>query len=113
MAPGREGGCWRFSGGRIAKVDARGAVRDLWAYQWTQTNTPVQAVCEDAWGNLYVGTYGDGVFRYGRDGSVTRIASPDLNHNGVLSLWVDDEGWLWVGTNGGGLNRVRASMFTL
>ena len=113
MAAGRDGGCWRFSNGRIAKVDARGAVNDLWAYQWKQSPTPVTSVCEDAAGNLYVGTYGDGVFRYGRDGSVAHIASPDLNHNGVLSLWVDDEGWLWVGTNGGGLNRVRASMFKL
>ncbi len=113
MAAGRNEGCWRFSDGRIAKVDARGGVHDFGAYQWKQTPTPVTAVCEDAAGNLFVGTHGDGVFRYGRDGSVTRIASPDLNHNGVLSLWVDDEGWLWVGTNGGGLNRVRASMFTL
>ena len=113
MAASRYGGCWRFSNGRIAKVDARGEVNDFGAYKWEQTPTPVTAVCEDASGNLFVGTYGNGVFRYGHDGSVTHIKSPDLNHNSVLSLWMDDEGWLWVGTNGKGLNRVRASTFTL
>ena len=113
VAGSKTGGCWRFCNERVELVGAHGTVRDLGTYQWNQTTTPVQAVCEDADGNLFVGTYGDGVFRYGRDGSVTRIASPDLNHNGVLSLWVDREGWLWVGTNGGGLNRVRPSMFTL
>ena len=114
IAASKTGGCWRFCDGRVELVTAHGTVRDLGAYQWSQSATPVQAVCEDAEGNLFVGTYGDGVFRYGRDGSVTHISSPaDLNHSGVLSLWVDREGWLWVGTNGGGLNRVRPSMFML
>lgn len=109
----KTGGCWRFCEGRVELVGTHGTTRDLGAYQWKQSSTPVTAACEDAVGNLYVGTYGDGVFRYGRDGSVAHITSPDLNHNGVLSLWVDDEGCLWVGTNGGGLNRVRPSLFML
>ena len=34
-----------------------------------------------------------------------------LSHSYVLSLRMDGEGSLWVGTDGGGLNRVRRQMF--
>src|SRR5205823_992082 len=34
-----------------------------------------------------------------------------LSHSSILSLVMDREGCLWVGTNGGGLNRVKRQVF--
>lgn len=108
------GGYWQFQGGRVMKCSTNQVVRVLGDYSWDQNRTPVTSACEDAEGNLFVGTHGEGVFCYDRNGIVTRISSPEvLNHNSVLSLWVDREGCLWVGTNGGGLNRVKPSLFML
>ncbi len=109
----RSGGYWQFYDGRILRCSTNRVVRDVGAYSWDQTRTPVRAVSEDADGNLFVGTYGEGVFRYDRQGGVTQITSPPLNHKSVLSLCLDREGCLWVGTDGGGLNRVKPPMFEI
>lgn len=108
------GGYWQLANGRVQKWNANGLERDAGAYGWTkQSATPVTVAREDLAGNLYVGTFGDGVYRYAASGEVTHIASPILNHNTVLSLCLDREGSLWVGTDGGGANRVKPQRFEL
>jgi signal transduction histidine kinase/ligand-binding sensor domain-containing protein len=110
----KRGGYWRLANGRIQKCVENRVERDLGAYPWTRpTNTPpVMAACEDLDGNLVVGTYGYGVYWFDAEGKATRISTEDgLSHDSVLSLTVDREGCLWVGTNGGGLNRVRRKSF--
>jgi signal transduction histidine kinase/ligand-binding sensor domain-containing protein len=83
-----------------------------WEYPWTNS-VPV-AACEDLEGNLVVGTYGDGVYWFDNEGNWTKFSGPEgLSHSSVLSVIVDREGSLWVGTNGGGLNRIRKLMFTV
>lgn len=106
------GGHWRFGDGRIEKWNSSGLERELGTYPWDQTQTPVTTACEDAQGNLFIGTWGNGVYRFTAAGVVTHIASPAvLNHNTVLSLCSDREGSLWVGTDGGGVNRVNPQVF--
>ena len=107
----RRGGYWRLANGRIQKCVENRVERDLGAYPWANTLT-IAAACEDLEGNLVVGTHGDGVYWFNAEGKATRISKEDgLSHNSVLSLTVDREGCLWVGTNGGGLNRVRRKSF--
>ena len=83
----------------------------------------VMAILEDRAGNLWVGT-DSGLFRYDNLKDSTRAdpqrkgrypsthyshdpAQPNsLSYNYVLSLLEDTEGILWVGTGGGGLNRL-------
>ncbi|HOX56444.1 MAG TPA: two-component regulator propeller domain-containing protein [Candidatus Paceibacterota bacterium] len=105
------GGYWRLANGRIQKWKGDRLERDLGAYPWTSTLS-IFAACEDQNGNLVVGTYGDGVYWFDADGKATRISKQEgLSHDSVLAVTVDREGCLWVGTNGGGLNRVKRKLF--
>jgi ligand-binding sensor domain-containing protein/signal transduction histidine kinase len=113
----KSGGYWRLADGRIQKWNGTRLVRDLAAYQWkwTATNSTVTCACEDAQGNPIVGTWGEGVFWYDANGHATQISTAQgLSQNArgiVLSLCLDREGNLWVGTDGGGLNRVKKRVF--
>jgi ligand-binding sensor domain-containing protein/signal transduction histidine kinase len=106
------GGHWRFTNGRIQKWNANVMERDIGAYGWNQYKTLINAVVEDTQGNLYVGTHGEGVYCYKTSGEVAHISGPDvLNHNTIFSLWLDRDETLWVGTDGGGLNRLIPKRF--
>ena len=105
----RQGGYWRLADGRIQKWTANRLERDLGPYPWTNT-VLIAAACEDQQGNLVVGTYGDGVYWFNAEGKFTRLAD-ELSQRYILSLTVDREGCLWVGTDGGGLNRVKRQIF--
>ncbi|MDB6109266.1 MAG: Histidine kinase [Pedosphaera sp.] len=105
------GGHWRLVDGRVQKWDANRLERDWGAYPWTNGVT-VYAACEDLQGNLVVGTLGQGIFWFDAQGKATCLSTNDgLSENTILSLQSDREGSLWVGTDGGGLNRVKRQVF--
>ena len=66
----------------------------------------VRAVAVDRGGNLAVGTLDDGVWL--NTAGVWRHLSTEqgLSYKTVLSLYFDHGNTLWVGTDGGGLDRV-------
>ncbi|MBD1210623.1 MAG: hypothetical protein H9535_19500 [Ignavibacteria bacterium] len=72
------------------------------------SNNKVYSICEDAHGNLWVGTE-EGLCRFNADnGSFTRYTHhptkpSSLSHNIVRVVYTDRHGALWVGTFGGGL----------
>ena len=102
----RSGGCWCLAGGVIEKWKADGGRRVFSRYPWS--DAAVKSACEDQDGNLIVGTRGQGVFRFDSSGANTLISTNDgLSGNLALSLQVDRENTLWVGTDGGGLNRLK------
>jgi signal transduction histidine kinase/ligand-binding sensor domain-containing protein len=69
--------------------------------------TAVRASCLNHDGSLIVGTVG-GVFVIQTNGSWHSITTRDgISENKVQALLVDREGTLWVGTDPGGLNRIR------
>jgi ligand-binding sensor domain-containing protein/signal transduction histidine kinase len=116
------GGYWRLGDGRVQRWVGEKLTEDLGGYPWG--NARVSAACEDRAGNLIVGTFDvgvlttrgseAGVYWFNSNSPPQRISKSDgLSHNGVLSLCVDREGSLWVGTDGGGLNRVRRRLFTV
>jgi signal transduction histidine kinase/ligand-binding sensor domain-containing protein len=104
----RTGGYWRLADGRIQKWKNNQLERDLGAYPWD--GAIVTSACEDHSGNLIVGTYGSGVYWFDANGKAAHLSS-ELSHSYIHSLVIDSEGSLWVGTDGGGLNRVKRKAF--
>ena len=113
LLAGRDGGCWRLAGGRVQFWRVNDMERDFGPYPWSES-TRVGAACEDDNGNLIVGTLGEGVFWYDKDGNYRHLSKADgLSSDWALSLCLDREGDLWVGTDGGGLDRVKQTVFRI
>ncbi|HKP38710.1 MAG TPA: two-component regulator propeller domain-containing protein, partial [Pyrinomonadaceae bacterium] len=66
---------------------------------------------EDQQGSLWLGS-ANGLVRY-RDGRFTTYTMANgLSSNGILSLFADREGTIWIGTTTGGLNRLTRQFIT-
>jgi len=106
----QRGGYWRLADGHVQKCRTNRVERDFGLYPWGRT--PITAACEDQQGNLLVGTRGSGVFWFDSEGKASCLSTNEgLSDNYILSLHVDREGSLWVGTDGCGLNRVKRQAF--
>jgi ligand-binding sensor domain-containing protein/two-component sensor histidine kinase len=103
----KRGGYWRFANGQIEKWNSNRLDGISIPYPWNtnRVGVSVSTACEDHEGNLVVGTSGDGVFWFDRTGKWQKLSG--LSHNTILSVLIDREGILWVGTDGRGLNRIR------
>jgi ligand-binding sensor domain-containing protein/signal transduction histidine kinase len=103
----RSGGFWRLADGRIEKWGTNQLERVLAKYPWTNSERIyVTSACEDVQGNLIVGVRNVGVFWFDANGEFSQIPSSPS----VLSVCMDREGDLWLGTDGGGLKRVKRSV---
>lgn len=72
----------------------------------------VTCLIEDRHGQVWVGTYGYGLFQYDSAAGWRRFtAGNGLLHNAVRSVFEDRESNLWVGTDGGGLHRLKPRLF--
>lgn len=110
MFPGANNSSWWIVGGRVLKRDGQGGVKDFGSCPVTLS---IKAGCEDAEGNLILGSLGAGVFWMDNAGKWRHISKDDgLSSEYVLSLCLDREGDLWVGTDGGGLDRIRKKIFS-
>ena len=110
FVPGKNGVVWQLQNGRVEKWRNGQPEKDYGLCPWT--NTPVSAAIEDAHGDLVVGTLGAGVFYFEVTGNTHHIDTEHgLSHNFILSLCSDSEGDLWVGTDTGGLDRLRRKIF--
>ncbi len=106
LLPSREGGYWRFGNDRIERWGTNDAGPVFTPYAW---RAPVTSAAEDRDGNLLVGTLGEGVFHLDRSGKATAVESNRVLY--VLSLIVDRENTVWVGTDGNGLLRLKPRLF--
>lgn len=106
LVPSRAGGYWRFGETQVERWDRDGAGRVFATNAWL---APVSAACEDDDGNLLVGTRGEGVFRIDAKGQTTPLFTNRVIY--VLSMLVDRENTLWVGTDGNGLLRLKQRLF--
>src|SRR5690606_38781765 len=67
----------------------------------------IRAITRDASGTLWVGGWNAGVNRLGANGRFTHLLERDggLTSNNVLDIHADSDGFIWIGTMYGGLNR--------
>lgn len=111
MLPSEDGGIWWIEGGRILKRNKQGQVKDLGACPVDVRL--IKAGCEDAGGRLVLGSLGGGVYWMDAPGKWEHITKADgLSSEYVLSMCMDREGDLWVGTDGGGLDRIKRKIFS-
>jgi ligand-binding sensor domain-containing protein/signal transduction histidine kinase len=97
------GGLHRVPSGNPADVFSSGTI--------IQHNTSYLYQTID--GDLWVGTYGHGLFRYGGGEPTTYRAPGLLPDNHILSMLEDSEGSFWIGTQNGLLRLSRSIVSTV
>jgi hypothetical protein len=71
------------------------------------TYADVRVIAEDHEGNIWVGTFDDGLYRIKGD-QITRFGkSEGLESERIRAVYPDAEGALWIGTSRGGLSRLQ------
>jgi len=111
LVPDKQGGSWQMWRGRVERFLHDGSEKYSPLCPWGQTL--VTAACQDDAGNLVVATRGKGVYWFDAKGDFRRLSKNDgLSEDYVLSLCIDSEHNLWVGTDGGGLDRVKRKSFS-
>ena len=103
LGQARRGGVWACAGPRLIRYNQDRTAIVCGMLPTDRSGVEPTVVFEDQTGAVWVGTSADGLFHY--DG--TNFTHVGTSHEEILSLGNDDEGNLWVGTGGGGLNRLR------
>jgi ligand-binding sensor domain-containing protein len=110
LAGSLKGGCWVAADGRLRKFTRQGCAADYGTFPWTKGN--VVRMVEDHTGQVWVGTYGSGLYCYGTNGTIRHFSTEDGLPGGFIrSLCEDREGDIWVGMDGYGLARVKPVEF--
>jgi signal transduction histidine kinase/ligand-binding sensor domain-containing protein len=101
ITPAFNGGVWLVSSNDLFYCDSEGKIRDCGKF-CQPISTQRTPILEDTFHAVWIGTESLGLFRY--DGS--RFENVPVSNDEILSLFQDREKNLWVGTDGGGLDRI-------
>ncbi len=75
-------------------------------------NFRVTSIKEDRAGNLWIGTYGDGLYKLDTTGYIKKFYEKNgMSLGRVMAIYEDIEGGIWIGTRGGGLHRLQKKIF--
>jgi ligand-binding sensor domain-containing protein/signal transduction histidine kinase len=97
---------------RFTRSKAKGAVKTDWEYTQERVpgfSGPITTLLSDHQGNLWVGTFNQGLCRAAGSTFQCWSTQDGLADNNVRSLYEDDEHNLWVGLVSGGLARWRVA----
>ncbi|MDE3100201.1 MAG: hypothetical protein KGJ88_12085 [Verrucomicrobiota bacterium] len=110
IVPSKAGGFWEMLNGPVEEWRRSRLARNAGLPPWG--NAIITSACEDSRTNLIVGTLGKGVFWLDSHGHWRNVSTNQgLSSPFVLSLCMDREGGLWVGTDSGGLDRIKPKTF--
>jgi ligand-binding sensor domain-containing protein/signal transduction histidine kinase len=109
LSAGRTGGLWICAGRRLLRCEDGSHAQELGELPVEGTGVEPTVLFEARGGALWIGTSAKGLFRY--DG--TNCVRVPTSHGDIQSLTDDREGNVWVGTGGGGLNRLRRRVLEL
>lgn len=102
-----QGRIWIAAGGRLFTMENDRLVP---VPGW-QKVFDIKVIARDGRGDMWIGTDGDGVFRFS-DGTFTAFRTRDgLANNQIRAIFSDRQGVLWVGTTDG-LSRYQDGKFT-
>ena len=91
----RQGQVWRLRRGE-------------WLAQTNYSQShPITALLQDSEGVLWIGTEGEGLYRYQKESRAHFEKGGGLLSDWIRTLYLDGQGTLWIGTAGGGLSRWR------
>lgn len=109
--PGPDNTIWYVQGGRVFKQGSQGGPTDFGVCP--VNGETIKAGCDDGHGHLILGSFGGGVYWMDSPGVWRHVSTEEgLSSEYVLSLCLDREGDLWVGTDGGGLDRIKKKIFS-
>jgi ligand-binding sensor domain-containing protein/signal transduction histidine kinase len=95
-----DGAVWIGTISGLRKLD-QGLIGNPFATPRMLSNINISALFESRNGQLWIGSYGQGLMRY-QTGQLVKFSAPDLlPHNNLLALYEDGEDDVWVGTQGG------------
>jgi signal transduction histidine kinase/ligand-binding sensor domain-containing protein len=109
LAPARDGGVWICADAKLYKYKPDAPPVELGLLSGDAVKAEPTALFEDRTGALWIGTAGQGLFRF--DG--TNVVKAETSHGDIASVVADYEGNIWVGTIGGGLDRLRQRVVEL
>jgi ligand-binding sensor domain-containing protein/signal transduction histidine kinase len=109
MVPGRHGGVWHVSDRGFFRLE-----NERW--ELVTTNVPIfttiSSALEDDFGNVWVGSWGEGLGVLTADGKFHSIPTTDgARQDAIRDLLLDRDGNLWVATNAEGLFRFKKRSF--
>lgn len=111
MAAAREKGLWIFDGGQFRLLDGGRWTRRIPGIPGLSQES-ITCLKEDSSGNLWIGTSGSRLFRFGTNGSQLAFSAGSGFPSGAISeLCEDREGNVWVASAASGLIRLKRSVF--
>jgi signal transduction histidine kinase/ligand-binding sensor domain-containing protein len=109
LGQARQGGVWACAGARLIRYYPSGPATECGSLPTDRSGVEPTVIFEDQTGTVWIGTSADGLFHY----NGTNFTQVRTSHEGILCLGNDDEGDVWAGTDGGGLNRLRTRVVEL
>ncbi len=109
LAAARNRGLWIFVGKDLLKIEGDGPLQKILSLNAVAAGVSASVVFEDHAGAVWLGTFAGGLFC----ATGTNVFSVPTSYPDVLSLAEDREQNIWVGTGGGGLNRLRPRVLEL
>jgi len=99
-------GLWVAAAQKLIRIQD-GAVREEYRRDRLPSKAIITSLAAGPGGVLWIGTWGDGVFRLHGSSFEHYGTQEGLSNGTVHSLLAEDDGSLWVGTNAGGVNFLR------
>jgi len=88
-----------LNNGEINILDPEKDKFHAFSTQQVNSSSGIRAICQDRMGNIWIGSYGGGIYKYDHAGRIRKITETDgLISNMVRTLYVDSRGTLWIGT---------------
>lgn len=109
-----DNGIWVLEKNRLRKcIDGRWTAEITTAQLLQHTAASTTTLHGDAQGNLWIASYGRGLWHVKSDGAATLLDERAGLPGRFVTCWFqDDEGNVWIGTAGGGIARIRENIFT-